>query len=365
MALATTGTTERSTVAAAAARRGRHRRVGAAGLGVALVAGAIWLTWRGEQLGTDPIPIALFVLDAVGVGAGLLIGVGLLASSQPTAVPALDGPDLVGPMRFHAVVAASTGRRAPGDLRLHARVELGNARWRPSRRLGALAVLAAVSDPIRRAAQILLITISLLRGVGPYPVPPLWSALAFLVGVAAVSSAHVALSGGRIRTGDRLRNSYAAMGDLLRSTDRDGLLLRRWVYVVGAAVLPCLAVGLRGTSDRWTHGFAPMGRDERMVLIVVAMALAGGALLTLRSMSAPVQPDSHLVSRHLEERTARQSALGGAVCVGLVGLVAGILPGSVDAADDDVIRVERVTDLDGVHGIGSAPEPGPAEGSDG
>ena len=47
-------------------------------------------------------------------------------------------------------------------------------------------------------------------------------------------------------------------------------------------------------------------------------------------------------NRGVEERTARQSVLGATVCVGLIGLLAGILPGSVDPADDDPGGVEHV-----------------------
>lgn len=336
-----TGTTEPALAPDAERSDAPGRRLGIASLAVAPVAGGAWLAWRGGQLAGDPIPLALFSLELIGVVAGLVVGAGLwrLSSGDRVPVPA-------GPLRYHDVVTRSLGRTATDDLRLRARIELGNVMWRPAERTGAVLAVAALSDPVRRAAQLLLVAVSLLRGIGPYPPPPPWAVGCLVLGIAATSCSHVLLSGGRIRPGDRVRWSYAAMGDLVRPPSTDQLPSQRWVSVVGAAVLLCSFAGLRGTSDRWTHGLAPMDHDERTVVLVVAMVLVVGALLALRSMSAPEQPDSHVVARRLEERTARQSALGGAICVGLVGLVAGVLPGSVDAADHDVTGIEQITDRD-------------------
>ena len=69
-----------------------------------------------------------------------------------------------------------------------------------------------------------------------------------------------------------------------------------------------------------------------------------GGLYTLRTIPTPKLGNAHLVARRLEERTARQSALGAAVCLGLVGLLAGILPGSVDPGADD--PADRTADAD-------------------
>ena len=70
----------------------------------------------------------------------------------------------------------------------------------------------------------------------------------------------------------------------------------------------------------------------------------------MTTTTAPQLDNAHLVSRRLEERTARQSALGGALCVGLIGLLAGILPGCVDPGDDHAGRIEHITERQ----IGSA-----------
>ena len=114
-----------------------------------------------------------------------------------------------------------------------------------------------------------------------------------------------------------------------------------------------VAVALRGMSDRWTHGLPPMTDDERIVSMGWATLIVLGGLYALRTIPTPQLGNSHLVARRLEERTARQSALGAAVCLGLVGLLAGVLPGSVDAGADDPLRVEAPAQVEadgGVHG---------------
>ena len=80
--------------------------------------------------------------------------------------------------------------------------------------------------------------------------------------------------------------------------------------------------------------------DQRLVAMVWAGLLVLGGVYTLRTIPTPRLDNAHLVSRRLEERTARQSALGVAVCLGLVGLLAGVLPGSVDPGAGDPGRVE-------------------------
>ena len=72
-----------------------------------------------------------------------------------------------------------------------------------------------------------------------------------------------------------------------------------------------LAVALRGMSDRWTHGLPPMADDDRVMAMVFAMTIALGSFYTLITTPAPKLDNDHLVARRLEERTARQSALGG------------------------------------------------------
>ncbi|MCB0969451.1 MAG: hypothetical protein KDB37_21655, partial [Ilumatobacter sp.] len=128
----------------------------------------------------------------------------------------------------------------------------------------------------------------------------------------------------RIRVGDRTRWTYGAIGEVVGRNDVAGVAPRRWVGAIAAAVVVSVAVALRGMSDRWTHGLPAMDDDERAVLLVIGAALILGALFTIQTTPRPTQVDAHLVSRHLEERTARQTVLAAAIVLATVGLVAGL-----------------------------------------
>ena len=167
-----------------------------------------------------------------------------------------------------------------------------------------------------------------------------------------MSIAHSLLSNGRVRIGDRVRWTYSTLGEVVASEDLDGVAPRSWVGTVATVVLVNVAVALRGMSDRWTHGLPHMGDEERVVAMLFALGLAVGALYTMATTDPPELDNAHLAPRRLEERTARQSVLGATVCVGLIGLLAGILPGSVDPADDDPGRIEHVVQLDADVGAG-------------
>jgi hypothetical protein len=177
-------------------------------------------------------------------------------------------------------------------------------------------------------------------------VPPLWALIAVVAGSACVSMSHVLGSQGSIRLGDRTRWSFASLGEVFSAADRDDVAPRRWVGTVATVVVLNLAIALRGMSDRWTHGLPPMSDAERMISMSWASVVVVAGLYALRTIPTPKLGNAHLVARRLEERTARQSALGAAVCVGLIGLLAGVLPGNIDTADHDPVRIEPVTQIE-------------------
>jgi hypothetical protein len=252
------------------------------------------------------------------------------------------------PYRFAHAVADIVGRTRSADLHREVRTAVRAApRWRP-RDTADAALAAVLLDGPRRLALVGLLTLSLLLGQAPMPVPPVWALVAGTGVVVGLATAHVVLGGGRIRYGDRTRWASAAIGEVFSGVDVGHAAPRRWLGAVATVVVLNVAVALRGMSDRWTHGLRPMATDDRVVLMLYAIAVVAGALYTLRTMPAPQQVEAHLVSRRLEERTARQSAMGAAVCVGVVGLLAGVLPGGVDAADRDPVRIEQITDHDTV-----------------
>jgi hypothetical protein len=182
--------------------------------------------------------------------------------------------------------------------------------------------------------------LSMLLGVAPLDRPAPW--LLGVGGLALVltSVGSMLISGGAIRPGDRLRWSFASIGTTVGPIERPDAMPVRWAGVTGAIVVLNLAVALRGLSDRWTHGLPPMADADRIVAMSAALLLIVGGLATLRHLPPP-EPGRCQMSRRLEERSARKSALGATAIAGLLGLLAGILPGSVDAADRQPVDREQ------------------------
>ena len=318
------------------------RAVGVALLLVAAACASAWITWWSMHLAEGPIPIAVVLADSVGLLAGLGVAVGLLRTRH-----AVDGG--VGPeheFRYLDVIAAGHGVREARNVRRQLRVAIRRATSGRPAGSGDAALWGALAEGPRRIFQVLGLGLALLLGVRA-PLPPAWVLAAVVVGLVAMSWSHRCLSGGAIRPGDRSRWAFASMGEVcVDDVDTHDLAPRRWVGVVAAIVLLCLAIALRGISDRWTHGLVSMGERDRAVLLCAALVFVVGSLITLRQMGEPELRNSHLVARRLEERTARQLVLAGAVVLGVIGFLAGVLPGHVDAAEDDVPGVEQITDRD-------------------
>jgi hypothetical protein len=206
-----------------------------------------------------------------------------------------------------------------------------------------LAVACVLVDGPRRLAIVATATLGLLVGVAPMPMPSAAASIALGIAVGGLSLATWVVSGGRIKIGDRLRWTYSSLGEIVVRDDLDGVAPRRWVGAMGTIVVINLAVALRGMSDRWTHGLPAMDHSARVAAMALGLSLAAGALYTLVTSPPPELDNAHLVARRLEERTARQSVLGAALCVGLIGLLAGVLPGNVDAARNQPSRVEQIS----------------------
>ena len=303
---------------------------------------AVWLCWRAVHLGAHPIELAVFAAEIGSLVAGLIVGVGIAGATQSRTVHRDDQREA---FAFAFAVADIVGRTRTSDLRLDLVSSFRMLRSRQMR-LADLSMTAVLIDGPRRLVLVVSFTFALLLGIAPIPLPPLWATVCGVAAIMLMSTAHVLLGGGRIRLGDRVRWSSAALGEIWSGTDRDGLAPRRWVGTVAAVVALNLAVALRGMSDRWTHGLAAMSADDRHMTMLLAIAIVVGGLYTLRTTAAPELSNSHLVSRRTEERTARQSAIGGAVLIGLIGLLAGVLPGGVDAAEGDPAGIEQISDND-------------------
>ena len=300
----------------------------AVGAGVAMAAvGAIgslvWLAWRVTHLGVDPVSIAFLLAEFVGLFSGLVVASGLAARWTARSVFVDEPRDS---HWFAHSVADLVGRTRADDLHHDVRTTVRAAprfRWRNS---ADAAVVAILLDGPRRLLMVVAVTLGLLFGVSPIGPPPWWALVALGSSAVGIGTAHVVLGRGRIRYGDRTRWTYGAIGEVVGRTDVDGVAPRRWVGAIAAAVVVSVAVGLRGMSDRWTHGLPAMDDDDRVVLLAIGATLILGALYTLATSPRPTQADAHLVARHLDERTARKTVLAVAVVLGMVGMVAGLLP---------------------------------------
>jgi hypothetical protein len=306
-----------------------------------------WIAWRVATLPLHAVPVAAATIELGGAAIGVVVAFALATVDRSRATHDDDRRD---PWCYAFAVADRVGRTRAADLHREVRSAARAARRGGRRTRADVAMGCVLVDGPRRLALIAVAVLGLLIGVSPMPVPTAPALVALGIGVGGMSLAMGILSQGRIAVGDRLRWTYGSIGELLIRDDVDGVAPRRWVGTVGTIVVVNLAVALRGMSDRWTHGLPTMANDMRVVAMVYAMTLVVGALYTLVTTAAPQLDNAHIVSRRLEERTARQSALGGAMCVGLIGLIAGILPGCVDPGDDHATRIEHVTERE----VGSA-----------
>ncbi len=296
---------------------------GVAAAAVGTIGSVVWLAWRITHLGLDPVGIAFLLAEIAGLLGGLAVASGLAARWTARSVYVDEPRDS---HWFAHSVADLVGRTRADDLHHDVRSTVRAAprwRWRDS---ADAAIVAILLDGPRRLVMVLAVTLGLLFGVSPFGPPPWWALVALCTGVVGIAGAHVVLGRGRIRFGDRTRWTYGAIGEVVGRTDVDGVAPRRWVGAIATAVAVSVAVGLRGMSDRWTHGLPAMHDDDRVVLLAIGAALVLGALYTVATSQRPTQADAHLVARHLEERTARHAVLAVAVVLGVVGLVAGLLP---------------------------------------
>jgi hypothetical protein len=233
--------------------------------------------------------------------------------------------------------------------------------WRPafsaSTPIAERALALARLEGSRRLVAILGLASCLLFGVAPLERPTPWLIAAGVAGLVLTSVGSTLLAGGSIRPGDRLSWSFASIGLTVGPAERTDAMPVRWAGVMASIVVLNLAVALRGLSDRWTHGLPPMADTDRLVAMSAALLLIVGALSTLRRLQPPEPTPAH-VARRLEERSARQTALGATAIAGLIGLLAGILPESVDAAHGEPVDREQRPQVESVV---TETDPHPAE----
>lgn len=324
------------------------RRLGGAGVALGTVAWAVWLTGRLADAHAHPLWVAVFATEVLAVVTGAVVAV--VIARRPFAQTALSVPDGssrrgddIDPDRYPTAIAGLLGLQSEPDLRMALR-----GAWRPAFSLHTPIADRAMAfvrcEGARRLVAILALVLSLMLGVTPVDRPPIWLLGAAAAGLVFTSLGSMLLAGGVIRPGDRLRWSFASIGVAVGPYERDGAMPVRWAGVMVSVVILNLAVGLRGMSDRWTHGLSPMADADRVTTMAAALLMVVGGLFTLRRLQPP-EPSHFRATRRVEERSARETALGATVIAGLLGFLAGILPGSVDAADDQPIDLEQRTQV--------------------
>jgi hypothetical protein len=314
---------------------------------VLVVAGAlgwfVWFAWRLSHPVAHPLWALAVVVEGLGVITGLTVAVTAARHRRGVVTPHRrrtgDGSAYV------RGVVGLTSRSSPHpdpltdasrQAVLHAhRVALAR-HVDAGDRARALALLEAP----RRLVFALTLTAGLLLGVATHARPTTVAVVGAAVGIVAISVGTWLLSAGSIRPGDRTLWSFAAIGPLFRSGRTDpaerafgGVASVERAGVMGLIVIMNLAVSLRGISDRWTHGLPDMALDDRVGVMSMAIVTVLAGLAVLVRLPDPDPVDEIVLPRRLEERSARQTALAATVAVAIVGFVAGILPGAVDAGD--------------------------------
>lgn len=320
------------------------RTLGIACLTIGTLAAAAWVGWRTVTLELHPVALAFFAAELAGIVAAICVGVGLLNAAGPCDAAVDEASDDRDCHRFADTVTDLVGRTPCGDVHRDVRVALRAApRWRP-RGSADTAVAAVIAEGPRRLVLVVVLAVGLLVGAAPFPPPPLWAIGAAALGYGSFAVAHVALGQRRVRFGDRQRWSYGSIGEIVARSEVAGHATRSWTGALGVTVALSVTVALRGMSDRWTHGLPEMSYEHRVAAFTTAIVFVLGALYTMTTTRRPAPTSPHLVSRRLEESTARQSLVVAAIVVGLVGLVAGAVPNGNDSppASEPAAPVQRV-----------------------
>ena len=217
-----------------------------------------------------------------------------------------------------------------------------------------LAMLAWSVRPlagVRRSVLVALVAAALLAGgepldVSPAPLLALWAPWLVL----SAAGVH-ALSGGWIRPGDRSRAAFRSLGTSWRGVTTPNGRPEAPRRIVGGAfglhhsVGPTVAVvllgvvlGLRGSSDRFTHTLRPVDGVEMAALLGVALWLLWSALDALL-----------VLARRIQSRRARRIAASlpctmldhAALIIDLTPSGAGVLS-DVEAGPGDRLRIDVV-----------------------
>ena len=317
------------------------RPLGCIAVALGTVAWAAWLAGRLAGASAHPLWALVYATEVLGVVTGVVVAVVIarhpLRATPTRVTPMLDPgrhPDSY-PTAICDLLEIAPEPEVRASVRGAWRTAFAN-----TTPLAEHALALVRLEGMRRLALIVGLVLSLLLGVAPLERPENWMLGMAAAGLVLTSVGSMLLAGGHIRPGDRVRWSFASIGLAVGPSERSAAMPVRWAGVMGAIVVLNLAVALRGLSDRWTHGLPPMVDADRVVAMSAALLLIVGCLATLRNLQPPEQGHGQ-TSRRREERSARHTALGATAIAGIVGLLAGILPGAVDAADREPVDREQ------------------------
>ena len=220
-----------------------RRRIGLVFMAAGVAGWLGWIAWRAATLSFNLIPIAALLIETAGAAIGVVVAFALATVDQPRATFDDDRRD---PWRYAFAVADRVGRTRAVDLHREVRSAATAARRARHRTRADVAMGCVLVDGPRRLLMVVVAVVGLLFGVSPMPVPAVPALISLAIGVGGLSLATVVLSQGRIALGDRLRWTYASIGELLIRDDIEGVAPRRWVGTVGTIVVVNLAVALRG-----------------------------------------------------------------------------------------------------------------------
>jgi hypothetical protein len=197
-------------------------------------------------------------------------------------------------------------------------------------------------EAARRAVYLVVVALSLFSGWSLFDRPPAVAVGAWAVGFTLTPLGLWAMSHGHLVPGLRSRWSVAAIGEAARRVARtSNPAASGWSSVMATVVGMNLMIGLRGISDRWTHGLHSMAAVDCALAMGLGIWVVLVGLDCLRHM-APPQLGHFGPARRLDEQSARQMALGASALAGILGLVAGALPApTIDAAVRVTLERER------------------------
>jgi SdrD B-like domain len=171
-----------------------------------------------------------------------------------------------------------------------------------SQRVSLLSQAVRPFAGLRRSAILVLLIGALLAGRLPFEADPVVFASLWAPWFVLSALGLRALSGGRLRPGDRVRWSMRVLGSSWRGLFAPNgrpdpaehviggaFGVHHGVAAAGAVAAICVVIAMRAISDRVTHTLAPMPTRQTLIVLVVALWSLAGGLDALRILARRAQ----------------------------------------------------------------------------